>query len=209
MPMFTLHFKPRHLLSLIVIAGGLIGCAPSPIELPPPTATVAFESGAPVLPTRTPLEPTVPPPTLAPRQLPVSPTPTAEAAGQYYKSGLQAYARKEYMTALLDFTQAIQLDKRNALLYWNRAQVYLAQGDLDGAIADFSTVIELDPGNIAAWVHRGEARAGREEYALALLDLDHAISLSPNEPSVYVNRGRILQASGNISTSIEFFSRAL
>ncbi|MBP7689260.1 MAG: hypothetical protein KA765_15190, partial [Thermoflexales bacterium] len=102
MSMSTLHVKPLYLLSLIVIASSLIGCAAAPIGSAPPggppTATVALESAAPALPTRTPVEPTLPPPTLAPHQLPVSPTPTAEAAGQYYKVGLQAYARKEYMT---------------------------------------------------------------------------------------------------------------
>ena len=96
----------------------------------------------------------MPPATIVPSP---TPQPTAEPATQYYQAGLQAFGQGRYGDALLNFTQAIRLDPKNALLYLNRAQVYLAQQDYDGAIGDFTQVIELDPKNVVAWVSRGQA----------------------------------------------------
>ncbi len=176
----------------------LTGTAPTPLPV--------LDAAAPVLPTRTALPPTIPPATRVPTR---TPEPTAEPARQYYEAGVKAFGTGNYGNALLQFTQALQLDPKNALIYLNRAQVYLAQQDYDGAASDFTQVIQLDPKNVAAWVSRAQAQAAQQNFAQAISDLDQAVKLSPAEPSVYVTRGQIIQASGDITQALASFAQAL
>jgi cytochrome c-type biogenesis protein CcmH/NrfG len=161
---------------LVVIAWLLLlaGCETYATPIAPQLPTI--DPGVPTLPTRTPLPPTVPPATSVP-----APTPqlTAEPATQYYQAGMKAFGQGRYADALLNFTQALRVDPKNALLYLNRAQVYLAQQDYDSAIGDFTQVINLDPKNVVAWVSRGQARAASQDFENAISDLDQAIKLSP------------------------------
>ena len=170
------------------------------------TPTAPFDAQAPALPTRTALPPTIPPATRPPTR---TPEPTAEPARQYVDAGVRSFGTGHYGDALLQFTQAIQLDPKNALIYLNRAQVYLAQKDYDGAASDFTQVIQLDPKNVAAWVSRAQAQAAQQKFAQAISDLDQAVKLSPAEPSVYVTRGQIIQASGDITQALASFTQAL
>ena len=167
----------------------------------------SIDPNAPALPTRTPLPPTVPPATSAPSP---TPQPTAEPATTIL-SGRPAGLRYRAATATrcCNFTQAISLDPKNALLYLNRAQVYLAQQDYDGAISDFTQVIELDPRNVAAWVSRGQAHAATQNFEKPSAISIRRSNSAPTEPSVYVNRGQIIQASGDITQALESFTQAL
>ena len=93
-----------------------------------------------------------------------TPEPSPEPAAKYYQAGVKAFGQGRYGDALLNFTQALSLDPKNALLYLNRAQVYLAQQDYDGAISDFTQVIQLDPRNVVAWVSRGPGLCRSAEF---------------------------------------------
>ena len=127
----------------------LAGCAAAPTITPAPTIMSAptIEVAAPDLPTRT-AEP-LPTSTSTPRPLPTI-TPTSEAASAYYKVGVRAYGTGDYAAALINFTHALQLDSKNALIYMSRAATYQALNDLDNAIADYSRVIQLDRRNASA-----------------------------------------------------------
>jgi tetratricopeptide (TPR) repeat protein len=60
--------------------------------------------------------------------------------------------------AIADFTEAIRLDPKNAMAYFNRAFARQNKGDLEGAIADYNEVIRLDPKNANAYLNRGLAK---------------------------------------------------
>ena len=47
--------------------------------------------------------------------------------------------------ALADYNTALQLDKTNADVYYNRGVLFHGEGDEDRAIADFTVAIALDP----------------------------------------------------------------
>lgn len=115
----------KHLITSAMLIILLISCASAPAPIVP-ASTPTLDPSAPILPTRTPLPPDVPTPTFTPP--PPTPTiaPTAEAASQYYTAGVRAYGQKNYTAAILNFTQALQLDPKNALIYLSRAQTYLA-----------------------------------------------------------------------------------
>jgi tetratricopeptide (TPR) repeat protein len=54
-------------------------------------------------------------------------------------------SKKEYDSAIKDYTEAIQRNSKDALALINRGNAYLMMKDYDHAIADFDMVIRLDP----------------------------------------------------------------
>lgn len=91
----------------------------------------------------------------------------------------------------------------------NRANGYLALGQLDLAISDYSTAIELDGSNEAAFANRARAYAAGGEYDLALADYDSAIDLSPEVASFYNGRGIVLVDLGELDRAVEDFDKAI
>ena len=62
--------------------------------------------------------------------------------------------------------------------YFNRAQIYVRNGDYDRAIADLSEYIHLIPNNAVALTERGLSYAKKGEYDRAIADYTEAIRLS-------------------------------
>ena len=65
-------------------------------------------------------------------------TPTTTAATLYGDKG-------DYDRAIADYDEAIRLDPRYAVAYYNRGVAYCDKGDYDRAIADYNEAIRLDP----------------------------------------------------------------
>jgi Tfp pilus assembly protein PilF len=64
-----------------------------------------------------------------------------------------------------DFDEAIKKQPDDPLVYFNRGNVYLNQGDYDQAHADFDTAISKEPKNSKFWHAKGlayEARAQKD-----------------------------------------------
>lgn len=56
--------------------------------------------------------------------------------------------------ALQDFNKAIELDTNNAVLYNNRADFWLIQGECDKALVDINIAIEKDNSEYISFVTR-------------------------------------------------------
>lgn len=59
--------------------------------------------------------------------------------------GNKAFSAKDYPTAIEKFTQAIELEPSNHILYSNRSAVYAAQSDYQKALDDANKAIEIKP----------------------------------------------------------------
>jgi tetratricopeptide (TPR) repeat protein len=81
-----------------------------------------------------------------------------QAAGRF-QQGLVALHERHESTAIAAFTQAVQLNPRDALAYVNRGLAYSRAGELMQARLDFSRALEVD------------ARQGVAYYARGLVDL--------------------------------------
>lgn len=66
-------------------------------------------------------------------------------------------ARIEYELMIQDLNKTIELSPRFAYAYYNRANIYFAQGRVDAAIADYNQAIYLQPDMADAYFNRGLA----------------------------------------------------
>ena len=110
----------------------------------------------------------------------------------YNSRGLAKDEFKDTNGAIVDFTNAILYDNKNASAYINRANARVKMNDINGAMADYNKAIELNPvGDNIAFNNRGRAKAGLGDYQGALVDFNQAIFLEPNYADAYNNRGNI------------------
>jgi tetratricopeptide (TPR) repeat protein len=104
--------------------------------------------------------------TQRPQQAASQTVPTS--AGTYLDRGIQAMNKKEYDTAIADFTEAIRLDSNNAVAYYNRGNAYRNKGDNDRAISDYDQAIRIDPNYTNAYICRGLAYDNKNDYSNTL-----------------------------------------
>jgi lipoprotein NlpI len=102
----------------------------------------------------------------------------ASRAAAYTYRGNAYNAKGDHDRAIADYTEAIRLDPKDALVaYNNRGNAYLAKGELDRAIADFDEAIRLDPSNAGTYFSRGRANLYAGALPKALADFDRASAL--------------------------------
>jgi tetratricopeptide (TPR) repeat protein len=74
------------------------------------------------------------------------------------------------------------------LPYYNRAQVWAAEGLADKALADCTQAIKLKPTWADPYVHRGNLYSEQKQYDQAIKDYSEALRLSPNHVGILTNR---------------------
>jgi tetratricopeptide (TPR) repeat protein len=99
----------------------------------------------------------------------------------FNKRGNAYYSKKDYGSAIADYSKAIELVPSNAIYFENRADAYRLKGDYDSAIENYSEAVRLDPKDVSAYKNIGLVyeKTGNNENALACyrraLDIYEAI----------------------------------
>ncbi len=73
----------------------------------------------------------------------------------YFYRGTSSAFKKDYKSAIADFTKSIKLNPNLAEAYYHRGLVYAEQNNYQQAIADYDRAIKLDPKLALAYYHRG------------------------------------------------------
>ena len=121
-----------------------------------------------------------------------------------------AYGKQgNYIRAIEDFNQAIQIDPMSALAHNNRGLAYNALGDHNSAIEDFTQSVKLNPIGPMAYNNRGLVYKALGEYNRALDDFSQAANLNPRNFETYYNRGLTYNAIGDIDHAIGDYSQAI
>ena len=94
--------------------------------------------------------------------------------------GIYHAQQGEHNKAIASFTEAIQLNSKDADAYNNRGGVYVYKREYDKAISDFTEAIRLNPKYAEAYVNRGIAYRNKGEQAKAEADFAKAKELGYN-----------------------------
>jgi len=96
-----------------------------------------------------------------------------------------------------------------AIFYTNRAYMWRAKGDLDGAIADYDQAIRHDPKYTTAYINRGNAWGTKRDVDRAIADLNEAIRLDPKNALAYRKRGDMWGARGYNERAIADYTEVI
>ena len=108
-------------------------------------------------------------------------------AGGWSQRGGVKYHLKRFDAALIDYNQAINLEKK-ADYYVARGNVYDDSGQKALAMADYTSAIALEPNNAYIYRERSVAYNTQKNYQAALADAQKAVDLEPGNPRGYLLR---------------------
>ncbi len=111
-------------------------------------------------------------------------------AVEFYEKGIEKDANSDYEGAIIDFTEAIEIDGEYIDAYRGRAYAKWFLRDYEGAICDYTKIIDFNPEDIDAYESRGRSKASLKDYNGAIGDFDKVIELDI-ESGVYSYRGRM------------------
>ncbi|KAJ9301222.1 hypothetical protein DTO271G3_1357 [Paecilomyces variotii] len=93
--------------------------------------------------------------------------------------GNKAFSAKDYATAVEKFTQAIEIEPQNHILYSNRSAVYAAQSEYQKALEDANKATEIKADWSKGWVRKAAAYRGLGDLLGAHDAYEEALKLEP------------------------------
>mmetsp|Transcript_52225 Transcript_52225/g.124520 ORF Transcript_52225/g.124520 Transcript_52225/m.124520 type:complete len:405 (+) Transcript_52225:63-1277(+) len=96
-----------------------------------------------------------------------------------------AFQQKDMVSAELLYGKAISLleslpEKREAVLYSNRAMVRLNLNKVEGALEDSKKCLEMDPKNVKAWHRKAQALVRLSEWDAAIQAAEEGMKIEPD-----------------------------
>lgn len=144
-------------------------------------------------------------------------------AHQKYEEAKRFYEQGDYNSAIVSFTQVIELTPDNAQAHYMRGSSYDKLHEYAQAISNYSKAIQFSPRD-RNWYYscRGTAYFKLGNYNYAISDFSEAIRIWNNDPRFkhmsfvsyppqedYYNRGRVYFVLGNYNQAILDFSMAI
>ena len=131
--------------------------------------------------------------------------------------GTQLSNEGRWEEAITEFDEAIRLNPKDSLAYYNRPNAHRNLGDYHLAIQDYDQVLGLNPRDALAYDSRADAYLSLGEYHLAIQDYDEALSIFPEFSEAYAGRarsykhlGKDIEAKQDVERAVEFgFDRVL
>ncbi|KAJ6682813.1 ANKYRIN REPEAT FAMILY PROTEIN [Salix koriyanagi] len=102
-----------------------------------------------------------------------------ERAAEAKLRGDDAFRRMEYLTAVNDYTQSIDLDPTNATVLSNRSLCWMRLGQPDQALTDARACKELKPDWSKAWYREGSALRLLQRFEEAANSFYEGVRLDP------------------------------
>ncbi|MBD2342428.1 tetratricopeptide repeat protein, partial [Calothrix sp. FACHB-156] len=115
----------------------------------------------------------------------------------------------QYLKALEDLTEAINLDQNEPEYLSHRGETYRLMVRYQQALLDFNRAIELDPKYDWAITNRGRTYRAMERYEEALVDFDRAIELNPKSYWAIASRGETYRLMQRYQEALLDFDRAI
>ncbi|AFZ59858.1 tetratricopeptide repeat protein [Anabaena cylindrica FACHB-243] len=108
-------------------------------------------------------------------------------ADKYISLGDECIDNLDYQGAITNYSQALQLNPKNAEIYFKRAETHHQLGNFRDAINDYSQAIYINPKDACSYNNRGIIyyELGYIDYAIN--DYEEARKINPKEDVVYFN----------------------
>ena len=101
------------------------------------------------------------------------------------------FAKKKDPLALEIFDKIIKFDLNDAVVYYNRGNMYRDLNQQNMAINDYTKAIRLNPDYATAYINCGNVYFRLKRYSEAINDYTEAIKLNSSYADAYTNRGNV------------------
>ena len=100
------------------------------------------------------------------------------------KKGNDAFINKDFDQAINWFSQAIELDSKNHILFSNRSGAFCSKGAYGQALKDAQECVKLNPGWAKGYSRLGAAYSGLENYGEALKSYEAGLKIEPDNQAM-------------------------
>eukprot|EP00871_Galdieria_phlegrea_P001519 jgi/Galph1/2368/GphlegSOOS_G1041.1 len=111
-----------------------------------------------------------------------------------------AFAAKEYQKAVEAFSEAIEYDSNNHILYSNRSAAYASMGKFSEALQDANRCIELKADWPKGYSRKATALYGLGQLEQAIAAYDQGLSFDPNNQALLEGKQEVLNKMNNQSS---------
>ena len=115
----------------------------------------------------------------------------------------------EGQIAIEDFDEAIRINPKDAVAYFNRGNAYHSLNKKKRAIEDFDKAIRLNPNFAEAYHNQGTTYRDLGQFERAIEDYDQAINLNPKDTVAYNNRGNAYKLQGKKAEAMADFEKCI
>ncbi len=113
----------------------------------------------------------------------------------------------EGQIAIEDYDEAIRLNPKDAVAYFNRGNDFYSLNKKKRAIEDYDQAIHFDPQFADAYHNRGTTYCDLGQYNRAIEDYGETIRLNPNDAEAYFNRSNAYKLQGEKAEAIADFEK--
>lgn len=137
-------------------------------------------------------------------------TPNKESA-DFTEMGVTAYLSKDFNTAVIHFTKAINLDPKNSRAHSGRGYALNNTSKFPESLADLNKSIELNPNPKTRDVYlvRGTIYNRMAKYPEAIADFNKVIELDPKNANAYISRSSSYLSKKMYPRAIEDCTKAI
>jgi tetratricopeptide (TPR) repeat protein len=121
----------------------------------------------------------------------------------------RASAHGDVHPRINEFTEQIKRSPTNALLYFQRAELYRMDGDYTNALADLNQVAQLDRSLKRVDFLRGQVQLDAGQPQAAIAPLNRYLANQPPDAEAYTVRARVLVKLNRPAPAIDDFTQAI
>jgi tetratricopeptide (TPR) repeat protein len=96
--------------------------------------------------------------------------------------------QKDYPEAIEKYSEALKIDAKSAVAYFNRGRAFLYSDNFSAAVDDFSAAIEFNLKYTDAYKYRGWANVANGAIERGVSDFTEVVNLSPEQADGYFGR---------------------
>jgi len=116
---------------------------------------------------------------------------------KYLKSGEAYAAQGKQQEAIIQFSNAIKIDKNYAPAHYDLAKAYMKLGAFAGGYQELQRTVTLDPKNIQAKIDLGSLLLAGKQYPRAKEQADAVLTQQPNNADAFALLASIALAQGD------------
>jgi tetratricopeptide (TPR) repeat protein len=128
---------------------------------------------------------------------------------KYLKSGEHYAAEGKQQEAIIQYSNAIKIDKNYAAAHYDLAKSYMKLGAFAGGYQELQRTVELDPKNIQAKLDLGTLLLAAKQYPRSKDQANAVLALQPNNADAIALLSSVALAQGDHAEALTQIQRAL